>query len=84
MKGWIEGKVYYKKELEKDRLRMGGGAWSINIDQLKDRELEKVVYITSEARYEIGWKKAKEKGFIRILGEETKLVVPIRNWEVKK
>jgi len=36
MHGLIQDDYYVKKESEKDRLRMSGGAWSINLDEINE------------------------------------------------
>ena len=34
MHGLVDGDIYIKKESEKDKLRMSGGAWTINLDEI--------------------------------------------------
>lgn len=79
MHGVLVGKTYTKHEREKDKLRMGGGSWSINLSEIKP-ETEVINYITEDYTYTISFHKAVEKGFTRVLGGEEKLVVPITHW----
>lgn len=83
MRQWVENETLFKIEQEYNRLRMGGGSWTINLD-LIPHGIKKVVYITDQARYSIDMAWAKEKGFERMFQDENKLVVPIKNWRVKK
>lgn len=82
----IDG-VLTKKEKEKDKLRMGGGSWSINLDEI-NKEPSSIKYITELTTYTISYADARLRGFIRVLGGEKKLIVPIKYWttdlEIKK
>lgn len=71
--------VLIKHEKEKDKLRMAGGSWSINLDEIRKRP-ETIQYITEEVTYTISYKDAYLYGFMRILGGEHKLVVLIKHW----
>lgn len=82
MRGLLEGGIYSKKEKESQRLRIGGGSWSINLDELYGKTIETVEYITEKKTYTIEFDKAMDKGFVRYLGGEKKLVVPIKYWSV--
>lgn len=73
-------KVLTKKEDEKNKLRMGGTSWSINLDRYKIQDYKLVEYITPLATYKIAVDKALKVGFIRVLGGERKLVVPEKFW----
>ena len=84
--GKIIGKSYIKNEDEKQKLRMGGGSWSIKIDEVGD-VVEQIVYVTNEHKYTIKRDVAIAKGFIRTMLTkgvlENKLIVPIKHWEVE-
>jgi hypothetical protein len=90
MHGFIENKIYIKKETEASKLRMNGGAWTINlmeIGQLVDKHgyPEKMRIITEKHIYEIDYVDAfRENSFVKILGGEMKLVIPIKSWKVKE
>lgn len=79
MHGMIIGETYIKREKEKDQLRMGGGSWSINLKELKEH-VKKVQFESEKGTYNITLEKAREFGFVRILGGEEKLVVPTGYW----
>lgn len=79
MKGKIVNNIYYKKEKEKDKLRMSGGSWTINIAWL-DNQVDDIVYQTESAIYKITKQEAIDHGFVREFKGELKLVVPIRHW----
>ena len=84
MYGQIEDRHYRKKEDESQKLRLGGGSWTINLDELKDKEIDEITLITKDYEYNISYKTAFSKGFIRVLQGETKLVVPIKHWDIIK
>jgi hypothetical protein len=81
--GIIQENCYIKHEKEKDKLRMAGGAWSINLDEVDVLKVDIVMYITEEYTYTITTEDAMKYGFQRLLGGEIKLVVPERCW-IKK
>ena len=82
--GKIVGKSYIKNEDEKQRLRMGGGSWSIKLEEVGDL-VEDIIYITNKGKYKIDRDVAVAKGFIRNMSTdgviESKLIVPIKHWE---
>ena len=82
MKGYVKNRVYYKYEKETGKLRMGGGSWSINLDELDLNNVDKIIYITHYAQYEITLPDAMMKGFMRKFKGENKLIVPIKNWNI--
>lgn len=82
MKGYVKDKVYYKYEKETGKLRMGGGSWTINLDTVDIPNIDKIVYITSYARYEIDLITAMNKGFQHKFKGENKLIVPIKLWNI--
>lgn len=82
MKGYIKDRTYYKYEKESGKLRMCEGSWSINLDQLDLNIVEKIVYITSYAKYEVELADAMMKGFMRKFKGENKLIVPMKNWTI--
>lgn len=61
---------------------MGGGSWSINLDEM-NKEPSSIKYITELTTYTISYADARLRGFIRILGGEKKLVVPVKYWTVE-
>ncbi len=75
----IKDDVLIKREKEQDKLRIGGGSWSINLDQLPV-SVKSFEYVTSKYTYKIAIEDAYDHGFIRILGGEKKLIVPIKHW----
>lgn len=85
--GKIIGKSYIKNEDEKQKLRMGGGSWSIKLDEISD-SIENIIYITSRGKYTIDKDIAIAKGFIRSMYTdgvaENKLIVPIKHWNFKE
>ena len=85
MRGIIKDKTYYKKEHEKDKLRLFGGAWTINLDELEttDAIFDKIVYQTSKATYTISVDRAWDVGVVKFFQEERKLIVPLKYWSVK-
>ena len=83
MHGLIQDDYYFKKESEKDKLRMSGGAWSINLDEIDNQKIAHIVYFTDKYTYRISYDKAFDKGFIRTMAGEKKLIVPIKYWRVE-
>lgn len=79
--GVIHNGTYYKKEKEKDQLRMAGGSWSINLDELDDT-VHTIVFESELNEYTISLIEATIAGFERQLGGELKLIVPLRHWKV--
>ncbi len=71
-----------KNEKESSKLRIGGGSWSINLDKVSLSGVSTIEYNTEKHTYTISTRDAISKGFIRFLGGEKKLVVPIKFWEV--
>lgn len=82
MRGTLSDDTYTKKEDESNKLRLGGGSWTINLDELPD-EAQTIRYVTSLRAYAIGRDDAFEHGFVRQLGGENKLVVPLKFWWVE-
>lgn len=82
MHGTLLDDSYTKKEDKANMLRMGGGAWSINLDELPD-EAQTIIYKTVLETYVIGRDDAFKFGFVRQLGGENKLVVPLKFWWVE-
>ena len=85
--GKIVGNTYIKKEDEKQKLRMGGGSWSINLAEISEIVTE-IVYITSESKYRIDKEIAFARGFELPMPTkgviEKKLIVPIKHWIKEK
>ena len=81
MRGWIDKKTYKKYEDENQKLNIGGGSWTINIDEVGGKDIENVEYITNKHKYRIDFNEARTKGFTRLFQGEPKLVVPIKYWE---
>jgi len=86
MKGYIEHNIYYKHEDEKNKLKLYGESWTINLSELKSkiRQIKKIVFITDKATYTINTYKAKKQGIIKVYQGEKKLVVPIRFWTIER
>jgi hypothetical protein len=80
MRGLLKDTTYIKKEDDRQQLKMGGGSWSINLADLPE-EAHLIEYYTSSARYIISREKAFEYGFVKFLGGEEKLVVPLKQWQ---
>lgn len=80
MHGTYKNGIYTKREDESQKLRMAGGAWSVNLDEMPiDTRL--IEFITPEQTYVISREDAVKYGFIRMLGGEKKLVVPLHRWQ---
>jgi hypothetical protein len=79
--GVVVDGVLIKREKEKDQLRMGGGSWSINLDELKG-DIKEIKYISERATYTIPYTEAVLHGFMRVLGGERKQVVPLKWWTI--
>lgn len=84
MIGKILGTTYVKREKETSILRMGGGSWTIKIDELEGRQVSLIRFITAVASYEITLEDAVANGFEKILGGEAKLIVPVRHWKLSE
>lgn len=82
MRGTLIDDCYTKREDESNKLRLGGGSWTINLDDLPD-EAQTIVYKTVSGTYVIGRADAFTHGFVRQLGGENKLVVPLKFWWVE-
>jgi hypothetical protein len=79
----IDGTLY-KYENEKDRLRMGGGSWSINLDEIGDETVHNIRFKTAKAIYAIDFETANKRGWIMQFGNENKLIVPLRYWTIER
>ncbi len=77
--GYLQDGIFVKHEKEKDRLRMAGGAWSINLKEMPQSTVS-VRYVTEDKVYTIDVDKARKNGFIRVFMNEPKLVVPLKHW----
>lgn len=80
MRGTLTGKIYTKNEDDNQQLHLGGESWTINLQELPG-EAEIIEYITPTSRYVISRQDALKYGFIRNLGGEDKLVVPLKRWQ---
>ena len=65
MYGIVKGDTYYKREHERTKLKMSGGAWTINMEEVNDK-VKNIVYKTDKGIYKIEYDKAVKKGFYRI------------------
>jgi len=87
MHGKIINGVYIKYEDEKQKMRMGGGSWSIKLDELVG-SIKEIIYVTQMGRYKIRADIAIARGFERSFntknGLENKLIIPIKYWEFEK
>ena len=81
MHGVVDDGLYVKKETEKEMLRMSGGSWSINLDEIANKDVTKIVYFTERCIYRISYNRAHQKGFFREMAGEKKLIVPIKYWK---
>ena len=80
MRQFIKDGVLTKYEKESSKLRMGGGSWTINLDKVSLDSLTDIVYITKRWRYSIEVSHAFQYGWIKMLGGENKLVIPLKYW----
>lgn len=76
------GTKLVKKEKESGKLRMAGGSWTINLEELPEL-IDQIVYITPKHTYTINRADAFEYGFVRYFAGEKKLVVPLNHWSIK-
>ena len=76
MRGFIKNRIYTKLEDETGKLRIYGGAWSINLDDLGKKKINTIVYKTHKDVYSIDMKTAKHIGIKKNFKGENKLVVP--------
>ena len=87
MHGKIISDTYIKYEDEKQKMRMGGGSWSVKLDELTG-DVKEIVYVTIEGRYKIRMDIAIARGFERSFntknGLENKLIVPIKFWDFEE
>lgn len=81
--GIVKDKTYYKREKESAKLRMAGGAWSINVSEVDFLKVDNIYFLTEKQVYEISTDDATKHGFFRNLGGEDKLVVPLKNWSIR-
>lgn len=81
MLGTINNRVYRKYEKESSKLKMiPGGAWTINLHQLNLNDVNLIIYETKKFVYSITANKAKQIGIKMFLGNENKLVIPLKEW----
>jgi hypothetical protein len=83
MHGFVDSGIYIKKESEKDKLRMAGGSWTINLDEINNQDIKELVYFTDKYIYRITYEKAHSLGFVKSLAGELKLIVPVKHWRVE-
>jgi len=81
-KYWITNRIYYKNEKESDKLKMSGGAWSINLSTFVPQDIDKFIFITHRNTYEINRTDAFDYGFVRVFQGESKLIVPLKKWNI--
>lgn len=80
MRGVLKDGIYTKYEDDQQQLRLGGSSWSINIEELPI-EAQLIEYITPRTSYVVSRKIAFKHGFIKVLGGEKKLIVPLKWWQ---
>jgi len=83
MHGTISDGIYIKKESEKGKLRNFGkpeGSWTINLDEINNKPIDRIVYFTESFLYRISYKKAFRVGYVKTLAGELKLIVPVKEW----
>jgi len=86
MHGTVDNGIYIKKESEKGKLRNFSkplGSWTINMDEISNKDIDRIVYFTERYIYRISYKKAFDKGYVKTLAGELKLIVPIKEWKVE-
>jgi hypothetical protein len=82
MFGKVKDRVYHKYEKESSKFRkIEGKGWTINLDDLSLEDFDIIVYETRKYLYRIKTEEARFFGYIRILGGEKKLIVPLKRWE---
>lgn len=80
--GAITKGVYTKYERESDKLRMGNGSWSIPFSVVRNPLVNKIIYRTDKADYEISRFDANEYGWqLLTQSQELKWVVPLKFWK---
>jgi len=83
MHGKIVNGVLYKQEKEKDRLKICDG-WTINLDEIENKEIHSFCYLTEIGRYIISKIIAEKVGFKRPFKTdgttEKKLCVSVKYW----
>lgn len=82
--GQLKGSTWVKHEKEKDKLRMGGGSWTINLDELPIGATAVEYWTDGGDMYTISLSHAHDHGFIRIMGGERKLIVPLKWWTLRE
>jgi len=83
MNDWVDGDTYCKREKESARVKYCDG-WSFNMSERDIHKFKTLKYITEKATYTITVDKAIEKGFVRDTKQgETKLNIPVKNWEME-
>ena len=80
--GYIKEKTYYKNESEEQKLRMGGGSWTISLKDIEEEDINRIQYTTEEHIYQISYEDAIRTGWETTFKKEQKLVVPIKNWTI--
>ena len=75
---------WVKYEKESGKLRLNGGAWTINVDEANLIDVNKIVYITEGFIYDIEKNDAIEHGYFRNFRGENKLVVPLTKWRKRR
>lgn len=78
--GSVQGGIYLKKEKESGKLRMSGGSWTIKVDEVQHDHIKGIVFTTSKHTYSIDKDHAFKIGFVKMLGGELKLIVPVKHW----
>jgi len=80
MRGILHDHIYTKYEDDQQQLRLGGNSWTINLQDLP-ADAVLIEYITPSTRYVINRYDAFKHGFVRKLGGEDKLIVPLKWWQ---
>jgi hypothetical protein len=83
-RNYISNGVLVKYEKESGKLRLNGGAWTINVDEANLIDVNKIVYITEGFIYDIEKNDAIEHGYFRNFRGENKLVVPLTKWRKRR
>lgn len=80
MRGVLHDNIYTKNESDQQQLQMGGGSWSVNLDDLPEEAIL-IEYVTPTTSWVIHRHDAFTHGFIRELNGESKLIVPLKWWQ---
>jgi hypothetical protein len=81
MREYIDNHTLVKHEKESSKLRLSGGAWTINLDRVNLEDFADIRYHTEKNVYYIPKSIATYYGYVREFRGERKLVVPLKYWD---